>query len=224
RRRARRPPARVPAERRRQPRRRPPFRGDEHPDADHLQGGHRQEAPRRCQGQGAAPPGVGRVPVGLPLRRGDGGDGVRDLQVRLSDLGYDVAPDEPGTFTAGTERAVEAFQGRRGLRVDGICGSQTWSTVVEAGYRPGDRLLYYTSPLLRGDDVADLQRRLGALGFDAGRVDGIFGPDAQGALLDFQRNAGLTTDAVRGRLLDRVLGRRRVRVTRRTATRGGRRG
>jgi N-acetylmuramoyl-L-alanine amidase len=64
---------------------------------------------------------------------------------------------------------------------------------------------------LRGDDVAGLQRRLGALGFDAGRVDGIFGPDTQVALLDFQRNAGLTTDAVCGRItlevLDRLSGR-----------------
>jgi N-acetylmuramoyl-L-alanine amidase len=46
--------------------------------------------------------------------------------------------------------------------------------------------------------VADLQRRLGALGFDAGRVDGIFGEDTQRAVLEFQRNAGLTGDAVCG--------------------------
>jgi N-acetylmuramoyl-L-alanine amidase len=70
--------------------------------------------------------------------------------------------------------------------------------LVEAGYRKGDRLLYQASPHLRGDDVATLQRRLGALGFDAGRVDGIFGERTQRALLDFQRNAGLTTDAVCG--------------------------
>jgi N-acetylmuramoyl-L-alanine amidase len=51
---------------------------------------------------------------------------------------------------------------------------------------------------LRGDDIAGLQRRLGALGFDAGRVDGIFGERTRRALIDFQRNAGLTTDAVCG--------------------------
>jgi N-acetylmuramoyl-L-alanine amidase len=93
---------------------------------------------------------------------------------------------------------VRAFQEKRGLRVDGICGRQTWASLVEAGYRLGDRLLYHTSPPLRGDDVADLQRRLGALGFDAGRVDGIFGEDTQRAVLEFQRNAGLTGDAVAG--------------------------
>jgi N-acetylmuramoyl-L-alanine amidase len=123
---------------------------------------------------------------------------VRDLQARLAGAGLDVAPDRPGAFGEGTERAVRAFQRDRGLHVDGICGPQTWGSLVEAGYRPGDRLLYHSSPPLRGDDIAALQRRLGALGFDAGRVDGIFGERTRRALIDFQRNAGLTTDAVCG--------------------------
>jgi N-acetylmuramoyl-L-alanine amidase len=97
-----------------------------------------------------------------------------------------------------TEAAVRAFQEQRGLVIDGICGSQTWSHLVEAGYRLGDRLLYMRNPYLRGDDVADLQRRLGALGFDAGRLDGIFGPDSDRALRSFQRNAGLSVDGICG--------------------------
>ncbi|MGI9609601.1 MAG: peptidoglycan-binding protein [Acidimicrobiia bacterium] len=52
--------------------------------------------------------------------------------------------------------------------------------------------------MLRGEDVSELQRRLGALGFDAGRVDGIFGPDTAGALADFQLNAGIVADAICG--------------------------
>jgi N-acetylmuramoyl-L-alanine amidase len=101
---------------------------------------------------------------------------------------------------------VRAFQGQRGLRVDGVCGVHTWSSLVEAGYRLGDRLLFERSPALRGDDVAELQRRLGSLGFDAGRVDGIFGGATAHALSDFQRNAGLTVDAICGRkTLDELL-------------------
>ena len=34
-----------------------------------------------------------------------------------------------------------------------------------------------TAPNLRGEDVAELQRILARLGFDCGRVDGIYGPD-----------------------------------------------
>jgi N-acetylmuramoyl-L-alanine amidase len=52
--------------------------------------------------------------------------------------------------------------------------------------------------MLRGDDVAELQRRLGGLGFDAGRIDGILGPATEAALREFQRNAGLTVDGVCG--------------------------
>jgi N-acetylmuramoyl-L-alanine amidase len=93
---------------------------------------------------------------------------------------------------------VRAFQRERGLRVDGVCGPQTWGALVEAGYLLGDRLLYRRTPMLRGDDVAELQRLLGSLGFDAGRVDGIFGDTTAGALRDFQRNVGLTVDGIFG--------------------------
>ena len=123
---------------------------------------------------------------------------MRDLQRRLVAAGYDVAGDDQGVYGAATEAAVRDFQGRRGLRSDGICGRQTWATIVEAGYRLGDRLLYHRDPPLRGDDVADLQRGLNALGFDVGRVDGIFGKRTAVALDDFQRNAGLTVDGVCG--------------------------
>ncbi|MEY2469171.1 MAG: N-acetylmuramoyl-L-alanine amidase, partial [Actinomycetota bacterium] len=90
------------------------------------------------------------------------------------------------------------FQQRRGLLVDGVCGTQTWASLVEAGYRLGDRLLYLRTPYLRGDDVVDLQHRLHALGFDAGRVDGICGVDTDRALRAFQRNAGLAVDGMCG--------------------------
>jgi N-acetylmuramoyl-L-alanine amidase len=101
-------------------------------------------------------------------------------------------------FGAGTAAAVEAFQHARGLRVDGACGPQTWAALVEAGFRLGDRFLYLRRPMLRGDDVADLQRRLSALGFDTGRVDGIFGELTSTALAEFQRNMGLPVDAILG--------------------------
>lgn len=106
--------------------------------------------------------------------------------------------DEPDGFGPASRGAVEAFQTARGLRVDGVCGEQTWGALVEAGYRLGDRRLYQRKPMMRGDDVADLQNRLGALGFDAGKVDGIYGPETAGALAEFQRNAGLMVDAIFG--------------------------
>jgi N-acetylmuramoyl-L-alanine amidase len=135
---------------------------------------------------------------GFRIARGDEGEAVRDLQHRLATFGFDPVPVEAGVFGDSTEAQVRAFQAARGLRVDGICGRQTWSSLVEAGYSVGDRLLYHRTPMLRGDDVIDLQHRLNALGFDAGREDGLFGPQTVRALLDFQRNAGLTGDGICG--------------------------
>jgi len=142
------------------------------------------------------------------LRPGSHGEAVRDLQVRLGALGHEVPGVEAGSFADSTEQAVRAFQEARGLRVDGICGPQTWSAVVESGYRLGDRLLYRRRPMLRGDDVGELQRRLNGLGFDAGREDGILGDDTTRALVEFQRNMNLATDGICGAatiaVLDRV--------------------
>jgi N-acetylmuramoyl-L-alanine amidase len=70
--------------------------------------------------------------------------------------------------------------------------------LVEASWSLGDRLLSYRTPMLRGDDVAELQALLGRLGFDAGRVDGIFGPLSAVALAEFQRNSGLHPDGICG--------------------------
>jgi N-acetylmuramoyl-L-alanine amidase len=61
------------------------------------------------------------------------------------------------------------------------------------------------APNTRGDDVAELQATLGRIGFDCGRVDGIFGPRTASALEDFQRNSGLLIDGVCGPITVRAL-------------------
>lgn len=133
----------------------------------------------------------------LPLSVGDSGPAVLDLAQRLDRAGFGCASGD--RFDDDTADAVRRFQQSRGLDTDGVVGKQTWAALAEAQHRPGDRLLYLrASPMLRGDDVADLQRRLGALGFDAGRVDGIFGPLTAQAIENFQRNAGLAADGICG--------------------------
>ncbi|CAN5709888.1 N-acetylmuramoyl-L-alanine amidase [soil metagenome] len=134
-----------------------------------------------------------------PLRQGDRSFEVGDVTARLRALGYEIT-DEPGFYGPVTRLAVQSFQQRRGLVVDGVVGVDTWSELVEASWQLGDRNLYLRHPLMRGDDVALLQARLNALGFDAGREDGIFGRDTHKAVVDFQKEYGIPEDAIFGPL------------------------
>jgi N-acetylmuramoyl-L-alanine amidase len=94
--------------------------------------------------------------------------------------------------------AVRTFQQARGLHEVGACDDETWSALVEASWTLGDRLLFLTSPNLRGDDVGTLQSLLARLGFDCGKIDGIFGPLTADALREVQANLGVVTDGTCG--------------------------
>lgn len=131
------------------------------------------------------------------IRLGDDGPAVLDVQRRLERQGFsDITRD--GSFGPRTLDAVRQFQRRRALPADGIVGPETWRALVEAGHAFGDRLLWHSAVMMRGDDVLELQRRLNQLGFDAGYEDGIFGPLTRSAVEEFQRNVGLTVDGVAG--------------------------
>ncbi len=115
------------------------------------------------------------------------------------------APDAT-LFDVSLDRAVRAFQQSRGLSADGIVGPDTFRALEEARRKLGDRLLFHSinHPFV-GDDVAALQERLSNMGFDVGRTDGIFGPQTEGALKDFQYNRALEPDGRCGPLTLREL-------------------
>lgn len=132
------------------------------------------------------------------LQRGDVGDAVVDLHAQLTTAGYLVETVHVDRFGGPTHDAVMAFQTRRGLEPTGFVDDETWRSLAEAGHHFGERLLCRRTPMMRGDDVAELQLLLGSLGFDTGWIDGIFGPETEVATADFQRNAGLPVDGVAG--------------------------
>lgn len=112
-----------------------------------------------------------------------------DLEARLERLGFDATD---------LQAAIAAFQASRGMPESGQLDGLTWRALVEAGFRPGDRVLYLRRPYFRGEDVAWLQAQLGDLGFDPGRVDGIFGERTDQALREFQANLSLPADGIVG--------------------------
>lgn len=135
----------------------------------------------------------------LPVGRGDTGKRVVDIQTRLAALGYHLGSEgADGAFGPHTEIAIRAFQQGRLLCAGGVVDANTWTELVEAGCKPGERLLYLRVPHMRGDDVQSLQKSLDELGFDCGPVDGIFSPSLEVAVTEFQRNTGLNVDGIVG--------------------------
>ncbi|MBW4076941.1 MAG: hypothetical protein HIU84_00200 [Acidobacteria bacterium] len=109
-------------------------------------------------------------------------------------MGHESLSTTPEVYGDETVALVQAFQRARGLVITGEVDELTWSRLVEAGWRLGQRLLYLARPCLRGDDVADLQVRLAQLGFNPGRIDGIFGPILEEAIIEFQRNCAISVN------------------------------
>ncbi len=132
------------------------------------------------------------------IQLGSTGAAVDEVQAVLLGLGL-VHEPLPASYDATTERAVRTFQQQRGLSVDGIVGDETYRAITAAKFTLGDRLLSLAAshPYV-GDDVATLQDRLLELGFDAGRVDGVFGPRTEAALKSLQREYGMHADGACG--------------------------
>jgi KAP family P-loop domain/Putative peptidoglycan binding domain len=122
---------------------------------------------------------------------------VREAQEALRELGLDPGPID-GIYGAGTSRAVAEFQRSKGLEADAVIGPQTWSALrsERAGRRLGKDLQITLRGATAGDDVLQAQSALRDAGFDPGELDGVFGPDTEGAVLAFQRARGLVPSAV----------------------------
>lgn len=142
------------------------------------------------------------------LRLGSRGQEVREMQQKLKEYGY-LSGAVDGIFGKQTLEAVKKFQAANGLAVDGIAGPNTLNKLYQktatspnnnSGSRGGEsapisRLLKVGS---RGEDVRTLQNQLNALGFSAGKADGIFGSATRNAVINFQRSRGLAADGIVG--------------------------
>ncbi len=94
-----------------------------------------------------------------------------------------------------SESEIRSFQQGRGLNVTGFLDEVTARALKESRWKLGDRSLYLKESLvLHGDDIAALQSRLTEMGFNCGRVDGIYGVRTETAVREFQRSVGITID------------------------------
>ena len=135
---------------------------------------------------------------------GSSGVDIMAAQQKLQDYGYYNGLLD-GKFDYVMQAAVEAFQRRNGLDVDGKIGPKTLAklyddpaNIVKKTDPDPEKdtvtLVYGSS----GEAVKDLQRYLKIYLYYNGAVDGIFGTDVLQAVKWFQASAGLTADGKAG--------------------------
>src|SRR5690242_6175343 len=76
-----------------------------------------------------------------PLRIGNKNDDVRTVQAALNGAGARPVLGADGKFGKLTHRAVMTFQGRKGLKCDGVVGPKT-AAALNLGYSASMALLY----------------------------------------------------------------------------------
>jgi len=144
------------------------------------------------------------------LQQGDEGDAVTSLQTALKKLNYYDGPIT-GFFGPLTEEAVIRFQQAKGLTADGVVGPQTLAALSggqSTGGQPNNQGSGVPIPISTGgttttggtssNALADLQTKLNTLGYYFGSIDGIYGPQTERAIRDFQSANGLNPDGFLG--------------------------
>lgn len=79
-----------------------------------------------------------------PIKRGDSGDQVVEIQKRLIELGY-LTSSADGKFGPGTEQAVQSFQDANYMDATGVVDESTYNKLFSAGAK------HYVAPFLTSD-------------------------------------------------------------------------
>jgi N-acetylmuramoyl-L-alanine amidase len=127
------------------------------------------------------------------LKIGDRSDAVAVIANTLTRLGFHSNPTD--LFDERLAQGIKAFQQERGLTATGLINEITQRCLDEARWKLGDRILaLQPGSLMRGDDVSNLQDRLIQLGFNCGKVDGIYGSATEASVKEFQKSVGVVVD------------------------------
>ena len=124
---------------------------------------------------------------------GDRSTAIELISNTLLRLGFIAAPSD--IFDEKLTQGIKAFQQERGLTATGVINEITSRSLEEARFKLGDRVLSFnSSSVMRGDDVSNLQDRLIQMGFNCGKVDGVFGANTERAVKEFQKSVGISSD------------------------------
>ena len=122
------------------------------------------------------------------LKKGSKGDKVKELQTKLSNMGWKLEAD--GIFGDRTDAIVRSLQGSKGVETDGIVGPNTWKALGTP-----DRVL---KSGMEGKDVYWVQRILNRVQKSGLEEDGKFGKNTEAAIKKFQTTNKLESDGIVG--------------------------
>lgn len=98
-------------------------------------------------------------------------------------------------YAIDNKYAIECQDHDKGV-VKTVIAERNWKYATRPGWYESEkyvltRVLRYTEPLMRGEDVKMVQLRLNELGYNCGTADGVFGRKTDFASRDFKQDAGL---------------------------------
>lgn len=133
-------------------------------------------------------------PFSKSYEKGDDGEVIADVQLRLMELGY-MDSDEPTEhFGSITEEALTTFQKHNGLVADGVLREATYEALFSENAKE-----YVMQNGDEGDNVEAVQQRLYELGYlGKSSVTGTFGEKTTEAVKAFQTSNGLKADGKAG--------------------------
>ncbi len=144
-----------------------------------------------------------------PLKKGCIGDDVKELQTRLTVLGY-YKGKVSGEYLDATEEAVRAYQEANGEDATGIADVDTLAILLQASEESSETAdagtvmqgtVAYTERLAKGSTgtlVKQLQTRLTELGYYSGPISGNFLGKTMTAVKTLQKQNGVTVDGIVG--------------------------
>lgn len=137
------------------------------------------------------------------IAKGSTGTYVKQVQEKLIQKGYSIgAYGTDGIFGSATEQAVKNFQADNGLVADGIVGTKTWEKL---GLSTNNIPSTYPGEIIgmgaRGENVVKIQNELMRRGYTvSGGADGQFGSGCKAAVIQFQKDNGLSADGIVGKM------------------------
>lgn len=143
--------------------------------------------------------GVATVKFNRNRGRGERGDDIRELQIRLQQEGVFDGPFT-GFFGPMTQDSLRRLQIKLKINESGVLDIETRAKLNgdnsgqgQSGQGSSNKFRFNTSLRLgaRGVDVMELQKMLQAKGFFSGTPTQFFGPITQKALVEFQRDNGI---------------------------------